>query len=696
MAGQARSFEEVSMPNYTTQDLRNLAITGAAGTGKTTLVEAIMHAAGVIGRAGRVEDGNTICDTDDLEKELHHSLESAIVHFEHDGAHVNLIDTPGSPDFLGKSISVFPAVETVVVVIDASAGVETVSQRMMKRAVERNLPRLIVINKIDHADDLPGLLATIQEVFGNVCLPINLPTDGGKSVVDCLGADSGSSDLGDVADYHTATVDQIVEVDEELMARYLETGKVSPEELRDPFRKAMREGHLVPICFTSARDNVGVAELMDVMTKLCPNPLEGNPRPFEYTVDGEKKDFFPEADSTKSALAHVFKVSSDPYVGKLSVFRVHQGHIGSDQSPHIDDGRKPVRIAHVFKMQGKDHSEMDTVIAGDIGAVAKVDEIQYNSVLHTGDISPDMHLRPLVLPKPMFGLAIEVATKGAENKLGEALHKMLDEDPTLELERVKATGETVLRGLGEQHLRVKLRMLKDRYGVEVKTQPPKVAYKETITAKAEGHHRHKKQTGGAGQFGEVYLRVEPLNGDEEGATGGLLFVDDTFGGSVPKQFMPAIEKGIRQVMVNGAIAGYPMQGIKVSVYDGKYHPVDSKEVAFITAGKRAFIDAVQKAKPVLLEPFVTLEVTVPADQIGDISSDVAGRRGRIQGTEMLPGNQAVVIAEAPLSEVMTYSSQLKSMTAGAGSYSMQYSHDEPTPPNVQAEVIKAFSPDEDD
>ncbi len=684
------------MPKYTTQDLRNLAITGAAGTGKTTLVEAILHEAGVIGRAGRVEDGNTVCDFDDLEKEYTHSLDSALVHFDHDGSHVNLIDTPGAPDFLGKAISVFPAVETVVVVIDASAGVETVTQRMMKRAAERNLPRLIVINKIDNATDLPGLLVSIQELLGSVCLPINLPSDGGKAVVDCLGATSGSSDLGDVSEFHTATVDQIVEVDEELMEKYLEQGEVSQELLQPAFRKAMREGHLVPMCFTSARENVGVRELMDVFTKLCPSPLEGNPRPFESTVDGEKKDFFPEPDSSKSSLAHVFKVSSDPYVGKLSVFRVHQGHIGADLQPRVDQERKAIRVAHVFKIQGKDHSEIDQIIAGDIGAVAKIDEIHYNSVLHSGDISDDMHLRPLALPKPMFGLAIEVATKGAENKLGDALHKIIDEDPTIELERVKATGETVLRGLGEQHLRMKLQLLKDRYGVEVNTKPPKVAYKETITGKAEGHHRHKKQTGGAGQFGEVYLRVEPLNGEEEGVTDGLLFVDDTFGGSVPKQFMPAIEKGIRQVMSNGAIAGYPMQDIKVAVYDGKHHPVDSKEVAFITAGKRAFIDAVQKAKPVLLEPFVTMEVTVPADQIGDISSDIAGRRGRIQGTEMLPGNQAVVIAEAPLSEVMTYSSQLRSMTAGAGSYSMEYSHDEPTPPNVQADVIKSFQPQQDE
>lgn len=685
------------MSKYTTENIRNLALTGAAGAGKTTLVETMLHAAGVIGRVGRVEDGNTVCDFDDLEKEFHHSIDSALVHFDHAGQHVNLIDTPGSLDFIGKAVAVFPAVETIAIVIDASAGIGTVTQRLMKRAEERNLPRLIVINKIDGATNLGELISNIQERFGKACLPINLPAGGGTSIVDCLSSDSGDSDLGDIADFHTGVVDQIVEVDEELMEQYLEQGTVATDQLQPAFRKALREGHLIPICFVSARENVGVKELMDIMTELCPNPLEGNPRPFEYMVDGERKEYIPEADASKSALAHVFKVSSDPYVGKLSVFRVHQGKIGTDVQPRLDQERKTVRIGHVFKLLGKTNTEADAIIAGDIGAVAKIEEIHYNSILHSGDVPDNIRLRPLPLPKPMFGLAIEVATKGAENKLGEALKKIIDEDPTVEVERVQATGETVLRGLGEQHLRIKLRILKERYGVEVNTRPPKVAYKETITAKAEGHHRHKKQTGGAGQFGEVFLRVEPLDGEDESiAVDGLLFIDDTFGGSVPKQFMPAIEKGIRQVMSSGALAGYPMQGVKVAVYDGKHHPVDSKEVAFITAGRRAFIDAVLKAKPVLLEPYVRLEVTVPADQIGDISSDLAGRRGRIQGTEMLPGNQATVIAEAPLAELMSYSSQLKSITGGAGAYTMEYSHDEPTPPNVQSEVMKEFQPQEED
>jgi len=684
------------MAAYTTADIRNVALTGSSRAGKTTLVEHLLHNAGVIGRVGRVEDGNTVSDYDDLERDVHHSLDSSIVNFDHQGAHINLIDTPGASDFLGKAMGVFPAVETVIVMLDPVTGIDPVARRLMKLAQDRNLPRVIVINKIDHADNLDELVESIQEVFGSICRPINLPAERGKRVVDCFGGAEGATDLGDVEDFHTGLVDQIVEIDEGLMEQYLAEGQVTPEQLRDPFKRALREGHLVPICFTAARENVGVKELADVIVNLLPNPLQGNPRVFEYQVGEETREFRATADASKPLLAHVFKVSSDPYVGKLSVFRVHQGHVGADLQPRVDNGRKGVRIAHVFTLRGKDHAETKQIIAGDIGAVAKIDEIHFNSVLHSGDIAEDIHLRPLPLPRPMYGLAIEGKSKGAETKLAEAIHKLTAEDPTFAVERVQATNETVIRGLGELHLRMKLRMLKDRYGVEVDTRPPKVAYKETITTKAEGHHRHKKQTGGAGQFGEVYLRVEPL--PAETAENGELFefVDDTFGGSVPRQFLPAIEKGVRQVLSTGAIAGYPMQGVRVSVYDGKYHPVDSKEVAFITAGKKAFVDAVMKARPVLLEPFVHLEITVPADYIGDIASDISGRRGRIQGTDMLPGNQAVVKAEAPLSEVMSYSAQLKSMTGGAGSYTMEYSHDEQTPPNVQAEVVARFKPREDE
>ena len=680
------------MANYTTTDIRNIAMTGAAAAGKTTLVEAMLQAAGEIGSIGSVEQGSTVCDFDDLEKEYTHGIDSAIVHFDHNGAHVNIVDTPGSPGFLGKAIAALPAVETQVIMIDASSGIDTTTRKLFKIGKGRQLPQVILINKIDHAEDLDVLLDNIQTTFGSECRPVNLPADNGKSVINCFSNASGDSDLGDVAEFHTGIVDQVVEVDEDLMEAYLEQGEVSPEQLHGPFELALRQAHLVPVMFMAAKENVGVPEFMNFIANLCPNPLEGNPRTF-VIHEGDEQEEWHATNDGNHPVAHVFKVSADPYVGKLCVFRVHQGAFSSKLHPRVGDSKKPLRLSHVFKLQGKDHVEIPEIISGDIGAVAKVDELHYGSVMHDASLSEQMKIKPLPMPKPMYGLAIDAANRNAETKLGEVLSKLLAEDPTLEVDRVAATGDLVLRGLGDIHLRVKLRIMKDRYGVEVETRTPKVAYKETITANAEGHHRHKKQSGGSGQFGEVYLRVEPSVGEEaEESNDGFVFVDDTFGGSVPKQFMPAIEKGVKSVMSDGAIAGYPMYNIKVTVYDGKHHAVDSKEIAFMTAGKKAFIEAVKKAKPVLLEPFVKMHIAIPADMIGDISSDISGRRGRILGTDMLPGDQALLEAEAPLSEVLTYTSQLKSITAGAGSYEMEYSHDERTPANVQQDVVKSFKP----
>jgi elongation factor G len=687
------------MNAYTTTDIRNVAIVGGAGTGKTTLVEALLLATGKITKAGRVEEGNTVCDHDPIAKELMHSVDSSVVHFNHGGAEITLVDTPGSPGFLGKAITVFPAVETVAVVLDCGKGIDPVARRLMSIAEIRELPRMIIVNKIDHATLDPGelevLMASIQETFGGICRPINLPTGKGTGVIDCYRGTSGTSDLGNVADFHTGIVEQIVEVEEETLNAYLSGEEVDDVRLHACFEKALRERHLIPICFVSAKTGAGIKELLDAFANLCPNPTEGNPRPFEYEENGETKQWRATSDPTQPAVSHIFKITSDPYVGKLAIFRVHQGTVTKESHPKVDDGKKPIRIAHIFRLQGSKHVEVDHLVAGDIGATSKIDDVHFNSVLHDGEIGDHMHLRPLPLPVPMFGLAVEAANRAAEAKMGEALSKLHSEDPTLRIEHVPATGETVLRGLDELHLRTKIRMLKDRYAVEVTSKPPRIAYKETITARAEGHHRHKKQTGGAGQFGEVFLRVEPMPVFERGGPD-FEFVDDTFGGSIPKQFLPAIEKGIRQVINEGAIAGYPMTGVRVSVYDGKYHPVDSKEVAFVTAGRRAFIDAVMKAKPVLLEPIVQLEINVPADYIGTIAGDLSGKRGRIQGTDMLAGNMSVIRAEAPLAEVMNYANQLKSMTGGVGTFVMEYSHDETAPSTVRDAEIARFKPRPDE
>lgn len=688
------------MPAYTTSDIRNIALLGPGAAGKTSLAEALLHKAGAIHHLGQIERGSTVSDCTDEEKAHRHSIFSSLMHMDYQGRHINLIDTPGYPDFAGQAISVLPAVETAAIVIDAAAGLDPVARRMMERATERKLCRMVIINKIDHDNiNLPRLLADIQRAFGKVCLPINLPAKNGSAVVDCFFNPAGESDLGSVADAHKAIVEQVVEVDEELMAIYLEQGDVKPDQLHAPFEKALREGHLIPLCFTSARRHdkpevsVGIAELLDVLLKLAPSPLEGNPAPF-LKADGAKGkiEIHPEPDAGKHALAEVFQVSIDPFVGKLCAFRVHQGTIRPTSMLYVGDpkhgeGKKPFKVGHLFKYQGKEHVEIEAAIPGDIAAVAKIEEIHRDAVLHDHHDEDRIHLLPLVYPEPMVGLAITPKRRGEEQKIADALGKIAEEDPTFHVSRDSATHETVIRGLGELHLRIILERLKNRFHVEVDTKPPKIGYRETITTKAEGHHRHKKQTGGAGQFGEVYLRVEPA---PRGS--GFEFIDDTFGGSIPKQFIPAIEKGIRGVLETGAIAGYPLQDLKVSVYDGKYHDVDSKEIAFSTAGRKAFIDAVTKARPVLLEPCVKIAVTVPNQYMGDITGDLSGKRGRIQGADMLGSDTSVVQAIVPLSEVTNYQSQLKSVTGGQGTFTMEFSHFDPVPPHMQQQIMSSWKP----
>ena len=683
------------MPKYTTSDIRNIVMAGHAGVGKTSLVEAMLHASGAIGYTGSVEKGDTTCDFSDEEKDHGRSLVASVVHCDHAGKHINVVDTPGSPDFIGHAVAAMPSAETMVILVDAVTGIESVTRRMMDRARERNLCRMIVINKIDAENiDLEALVGSIQETFGRACLPINLPSGSGSTVIDVFNKAEGEADFGSVADAHTAIVDQVVEVDEQLMETYLEQGELNPDQLHASFEKALCQGHLVPICFSAARPHadqeqpVGVEAFLDVVVNLLPNPVEGNPHPFQG--DGEDP-VYADPDPEQPVLAHVFQVRIDPFVGKLCMFRVHRGTVTKDTQLYIDGSKRPFKVGHLFKLQGAKHEEIPSAIPGDIAAVAKVEEVRFNAVLQDTQDGSGLHLLPLTFPEPMQGLAISPNRRGDEQKIADAISKFQEEDPCFNVTRDSVTKETVIHGLGELHLRVILEKLKSRFNVEVETKPPKIAYRETITSKAEGHHRHKKQTGGAGQFGEVFLRVEPM---ERGS--GFEFSNDIFGGSIPSQFIPAVEKGVNQALAQGAIAGYPIQDIKVSLYDGKHHPVDSKEVAFVTAGKRAFIDAVQKAKPVLLEPMVNIEVTIPNEFMGDIAGDLSGKRGRIQGTDMLPGAQALIQAVVPLAEVSNYQSQLKSVTGGQGSFTMEFDHFGHVPSHVQKNIVAEYKPKESD
>jgi elongation factor G len=675
------------MPKFSPEAIRTVALVGHAGAGKTTLAEALLHRAGAIPAPGSVEKGTTVCDYDPLEKQYQHSLSVSVAHLVHADTRVHLVDTPGLPDFIGRSLAALPAVETAAVVINAANGIEMITTRMMQWARARDLCRMIVVNKIDAENvDLSGLLAKIQATFGKECLPINLPAEGGKRVVDCFFNPAGSADFSSVEEAHRALVDQVVEVDEELMAKYLEQGEVEPSELHEPLEKALREGHLVPVCFTSARSGAGISELLDVIVRLLPSPLEGNPPQF---VSGEGPQAQPvraTADPSKHVLAHVFKVAIDPFVGKVGVFRLHQGTVTKDTQLLVGGGRKPFKVGHAYLVQGKDFVETEALVPGDIGAVAKVDEVHLHAVLHDSHDEDRIRLVPPDYPRPMYSLAVEPKRRGDEQKISETLHKLAAEDPTFRVEHNAAINETIISGLGDLHMRYILERMASQYHVEVSTKPPRIPYRETITAKAEGHHRHKKQTGGAGQFGEVFLRVEPLR---RGA--GFEFVDEVKGGAIPTQFIPAVEKGIRQVLEAGPLAGFPVEDVRVIVYDGKSHPVDSKEIAFVTAGKRAFMDALSKAREIILEPIVNIEIVAPEASMGDIAGDLSAKRGQVSGTDSLGPGTLVIRGTVPLSELNNYQARLKSVTAGQGSYTIEFARYEPVPPNIQKELVAQFA-----
>jgi elongation factor G len=674
---------------------RTLALVGPSAAGKTSLVEALLVKAGAIGAPGSVEKGSTVCDWDPLEKKALRSLNASLVHFTHDGITSHVIDTPGAPDFLGQSLPALEAVETAAIVINAAVGVEPMAVRMMEWAQQRERDRIIIVNRIDaQGVNLGALVEQIQAAFGKECLPVNLPSQKGERVIDCfyhVTDDGPPPDFSSVEAAHRALVEQVVEVDAEFTERYLNDGDVDPKELHAPLEQAMREGHLVPICFVSARTGAGVAELLQVIEQLLPDPTESNPPAF---LEGEGADAKPVSvavgDPDKHVLAHVFKITQDPYVGKMGVIRVHQGTLTKDSQLYVGDGRRPFKVGHLFMLQGKELKEVAKAVPGDLCAIAKVEDLHFDAVLHDAAEDSHMHLKPMQFPVPVHGLAIEPKRRGDEQRLHDILQKLVSEDPCLRVEHVASTNESVVYGLGDLHLRALLDRLQEIHRCEVNTRPPRIAYRETITAAAEGHHRHKKQTGGAGQFGEVFLRIEPL---PHGT--GFQFVDEVKGGAIPHNFMPAVEKGVMLAMQEGVIAGYPVVDMKVVVYDGKHHTVDSKEIAFVSAAKKAVQAAVLSARPCILEPIVNVEITAPEQNMGDITGDLASRRGQVSGTQAATAGALTVLAQAPLAELASYQSRLNSLTGGQGRYTIAFSHYEAVPPTLQQQLTSQHKVKED-
>lgn len=675
-----------------TERIRSLALAGHAGAGKTTLFEAMLHHGGALNAMGLVERGTTVSDADPMEKARGHSIDASIASIERNGYRIHLLDTPGYADFQGPALAALAAADTVAVVVNAANGIEHGTRSMMRHAKERGLSRILIVNRIDaEGVDLAALVADLRAEFGNECLPLNLPASQGHAVRDAFFQTGGDTDFSSPGEAHRRLIDQVVEIDDAVMEHYLDGGESSlgAGELRGALERCLRDGHLVPIVFTGARDGTGVDELLELIERILPCPTETNPPPFR---DAGGEPFPVSADAQGHVVADVFKIVNDPFVGKLGVFRVWQGTVRKDSQLLVDDGRKPFKVGHLFRLKGREHVEVDEALPGDIVAVAKVDDIHFDAVLHDAADESRIHLEPAAYPAPMYGLAVEPAHKGHEQKLSQSLARLAEEDPCFRVEHHKEVNETVIYGLSDLHVKLMLERMKARYDVDVITHPPRIAYRETVGTQAEGHHRHKKQTGGAGQFGEVFLRVEPL---ERGS--GFDFRDETKGGVIPGQFIPAIEKGVRQALDGGAVAGYPIQDVRVTVHDGKHHPVDSKEVAFISAGRKAFLDAVSRARPQVLEPVVDLEVSIPDAYVGDVTGGLASKRAQIMGTDSLRGGETMIRARVPLAELVDYPTQLKSMTGAQGRYAMAFSHYDVVPPGVQKRLAEAWKPkDEDD
>lgn len=667
-------------------DIRNLALLGHAGSGKTSLLEALLAAAGEIGAAGSVERGDTVSDHDPQEKAMGHSLNATPAHFEWACHWINVLDTPGLPDLAGRALATLPAVETAAVVISAAAGIETGSRRMMAAAAGKC--RLIIVSKIDAAGaDCAGLMEAITAEFGRECLPINLPAADGSRVVDCFfGPETGAATaFGQVGAAHDSIVDQVVELDEALMAQYLEQGQsLDPEQLHAPFEQALREGHLVPVCFVSARTGAGVRELLDVLGRLLPDPTEGNPPAF---LKGEGAGATPvsvQPDPGRHVVAHVFQITNDPYRGKLGLFRIHQGTVTPSSLLYIGDGRKPFKVSHLLRTQGRNTVETPLGVPGDICAVARVDDLRRDAVLHDSHDEDYFHIVPPRYPQPVFGLALIAGKPADEQKLSEALARLIDEDPCLEVSYDTRGRQTVVRGLGEAHLKIVLEQLASRWNLQLGTATPTIPYRETISIVAEARYRHKKQSGGAGQFGEVALRVEPL---PRGA--GLELDDEVKGGAIPVQFMPAVEKGVRQALAEGALAGFPIQDLRVVVTDGKHHTVDSNEVSFVTAARHALIDAVLAARPIVLEPLLNLTVKVPDAHFGEVSAELAGRRGRVTATDSPASGWTLISASVPMAELDGFEARLKAISAGDSEFVLDAGGHEPAPGEVQSRLAQS-------
>jgi len=694
------------MARYNVRDIRNVVLVGHGATGKTTLADLMLFKGGQGSRAGSVDDGTSVLDTDEEEKERKFSITSAVAHFDRDGKRINLIDAPGYPDFIGQVCGALRAVETAVIVISAGAGIEVNTRKVFQLAGEAGVGRMILVNKCDMDNvRIPELVDAIKEVFGPACVPLNVPVGSASKfsgVVSTLKLPDSIPDGTEIdpQDVHQKLMDAIVEADDELMERFLEGEELSEDEIAGGVTRAVASGTLIPIFFASSKTDVGVDEFMDVLVQYALSPLDLKR---SGQKDDEEVEISPAPDHP--LIAQVFKTRIDPFVAKMSYIRIFAGTLKKDMSVTNLRSGQTLRISQLFEVQGGSQEPLDEAGPGEIVAVVKMDDLKTGDTLAGG---PDRVVLPEIrFPRTMVSLAVEPKSRADQAKISDALHKIEDEDQTFRIVREAQTKEMVMHGMSELHLQIIEERLRKRDKVEVVTRIPKVPYRETCTATATGSYRHKKQTGGAGQFGEVHFRISPcprdINPDEYFTKErfenmreyhydpdlNFCFVDRITGGSVPNQFIPAVEKGIRERMAQGVLAGYQVQDVICELFFGKDHPVDSNETAFKTAASMCFKQVFLEAKPVLLEPIVQMEITVPADKLGDVTSDLNTRRGRMEGMENAPGGFQIIKAKLPLAEVLTYSRALSSMTGGQGTFTYEFSHYEMVPPNEQAKIVAA-------
>ena len=686
------------MKVYDAANIRNVALVGHSGSGKTQLTSAALFDAGAINRFGKVDDGTTVTDFDEEEISRKHTLSASLAYAEWNKTKINFIDTPGMANFLADARAALRVADAAIVVVDAVSGVQVQTEKTWQAAEEIGLPRLVVVNRLDRERaSLERTLKSIHGALSRTVVPVQLPIGEEKSfrgIVDLVALKAyvflpdGSGKFsesavpaemaGETAAARDALIEMVAENDESLMEKFFEAGTLTQEQLVAGLRSATASGKLFPLFCTSALLNTGVQPLLDAIVGYVPSPAE---RPLKMINRKTSDEIVRPFAENGAASAFVWKTIADPFAGRITMFRVMSGVLKADATVHNKTRDTSERLGHVVLLQGKGQSNVPELHAGDLGAVPKLKDTLTNDTL--GDKSDTAVFPATKFPEPVLSYAIEPKSRGDEDKISTSMHRLEEEDPSIRYSRDPQTNELLLSGQGQLHIEVTVAKLKRRFGVDVNLKPPRIPYRETIKTATEAHGRHKKQTGGHGQFGDCKIKVEPLPRGTD-----FEFVDDIFGGSIPRQFIPAVEKGIQETRVRGYLAGYPMVDFRVTVFDGSYHDVDSNELSFKMAGRLAFRDAMTRARPTILEPIMNVEVYAPSDFAGDLMGDLNGRRGRIAGMDTR-GATTIIKAQVPMSEMLTYEQHLTSATGARGSYHMEFSHYEEVPAPLQAKIIAA-------